>query len=93
MSEKRSADEWTLSYARRAEKDIDRLDPRVRRRVLAALGQLAGDPRRSGTLRKLTAAPESRLRIGDWRALITLDEKTRTINVARVLPRGRPYDR
>jgi mRNA-degrading endonuclease RelE of RelBE toxin-antitoxin system len=47
----------------------------------------------SGALRKLTAAPESRLRIGDWRALIALDEKTRTINVVRVLPRDRAYDR
>jgi mRNA interferase RelE/StbE len=70
-----------------------RLDPPVRGRVEGALRELATDPHRSGALRKLTAAPESRLRIGDWRALLTLNEKARTINVVRVLPRGRVYDR
>jgi mRNA-degrading endonuclease RelE of RelBE toxin-antitoxin system len=43
----------------------------------------------AGALRKLTVAPESRLRIGDWRALVTLDTHERTINVLRILPRGR----
>jgi mRNA-degrading endonuclease RelE of RelBE toxin-antitoxin system len=42
-------------------------------------------------LRKLTAAPEWRLRIGDWRALVLLDSQAQTIHVTRVLPRGRAY--
>jgi mRNA-degrading endonuclease RelE of RelBE toxin-antitoxin system len=42
-------------------------------------------------LRKLTAAPEWRLRIGDWRALMLLDTQAHIINVTRVLPRGRAY--
>ena len=42
-------------------------------------------------LRKLTGAPEWRLRIGDWRALVLLDTQARTIQVTRVLPRGRAY--
>lgn len=44
-----------------------------------------------GALRKLTNAPEHRLRVGDWRAPILLDPETRTITVTRVLPRGRAY--
>jgi mRNA interferase RelE/StbE len=84
---------WGVALSRTAQRDMRRLDPPVRDRVERALRELASDPHRSGALRKLTAAPESRLRIGDWRALIALDEKTRTINVVRVLPRGRAYDR
>jgi mRNA-degrading endonuclease RelE of RelBE toxin-antitoxin system len=42
-------------------------------------------------LRKLTNAPEWRLRIGDWRALVLLDIQERTIVVTRVVPRGRAY--
>jgi len=84
---------WSIVLARAAERDMRRLDPPVRRRVATALRDLAGDPHRSGVLRKLTDAPESRLRVGDWRALVVLDEKARTINVVRVLPRGRAYDR
>jgi mRNA interferase RelE/StbE len=85
-------DDWVLHYAGRAEKDVDRLDPPMRRRVLAALGKLAADPH-AGQLRKLTGSPESKLRVGEWRVLVTLDEKTKTVQVVRVLPRGRAYDR
>jgi mRNA interferase RelE/StbE len=85
-------DDWVLDYAGRAEKDVSRLDPPMRRRVLAALGKLAADPH-AGQLRKLTGSPESKLRVGDWRILVTLDEETKTIQVVRVLPRGRAYDR
>jgi mRNA interferase RelE/StbE len=86
---------WSVSYERRAEKDIARLDPQVRKRVLARLGDVARDPY-AASLRQLTGragGAESRLRIGDWRALLKLDEATRTIRVQRVLPRGRAYDR
>jgi hypothetical protein len=49
-------DDWVLDYAGRAEKDVSRLDPPMRRRVLAALGKLAADPH-AGQLRKLTGSP------------------------------------
>jgi mRNA-degrading endonuclease RelE of RelBE toxin-antitoxin system len=55
------------------------------------LQALAADPQQPGALRKLTGAPEHRLRVGDWRALLLLDTQTRTIIVTRVLPRGRAY--
>jgi mRNA-degrading endonuclease RelE of RelBE toxin-antitoxin system len=64
----------------------------MRRRVLAALGKLAADPY-TAQLRKLTDSPESRLRVGDWRVLVTLDEPRRAIHIVRVLPRGRAYER
>ncbi len=57
------------------------------------LRELAANPRRSGALRKLAGAPESRLRVGDWRVLVVLDPAARTILVTRVLPRGRAYER
>jgi mRNA interferase RelE/StbE len=34
-----------------------------------------------------------RLRVGDWRVLLDIDENARTIKVLRVLPRGRAYER
>jgi mRNA interferase RelE/StbE len=83
---------WRVEVKQRARKDLTRLDMPVRRRVVEAARKLAEDPH-SGALRKLTGRPESRLRVGDWRVLITLDEDTRTVQVQRVLPRGRAYDR
>jgi mRNA-degrading endonuclease RelE of RelBE toxin-antitoxin system len=59
--------------------------------VEIALRSLAADPQRAGALRKLAGAPEWRLRIGDWRALVLLDTEAHVIHVTRVLPRGRAY--
>ena len=88
-----SPGEWTVVFGRNAERDMRRLDPSVRGRVVTALETLATDRHRPGALRKPTGAPESRLRVGDWRALVELEEQSRTIKVVRVLPRGHAYDR
>lgn len=82
---------WLVELTRTAIRDLRRIDPPIRRRIQAALAALAQNPHRPGALRKLTNAPEHRLRVGDWRALILLDPETRTITVTRVLPRGRAY--
>lgn len=63
----------------------------MRERVRAALVALAEDPHDSTGLRRLTGRPETRLRVGDWRVLLTLNPETRAIVVLRVLPRGRAY--
>ncbi len=82
---------WHVELTRAATRDLRRLDPPIRRRVLAAVATVADDPQQPGALRRLTGAPEHRLRIGDWRALLMLDTHTRTITVTRVMPRGRAY--
>lgn len=84
---------WRIELAGAAHRDLRRLDPPIRRRVEEALRKLADDPKRDGALRKLAGAPESRLRIGDWRALVMLNTGSRTIQVTRILPRGRAYER
>jgi mRNA interferase RelE/StbE len=83
---------WRVEVEQRAKKDLSRLDVPVRQRVVKSIRALAEDPR-SGALRKLSGRPGSRLRVGDWRVLVMLDEKARAIRVERVLPRGRAYDR
>lgn len=82
---------WRVALTRTATRDLRRLDPPVRQRVQTALQALAADPQQPGALRKLAGAPEHRLRVGDWRALLLLDTQARTITVTRVLPRGRVY--
>lgn len=91
-SEEQPAEPWALSYAKRAEKDIGRLDPQVRSRVFAALERLAADDP-AIDIRKLTSVDDWRMRVGDWRVRFTRDRAARTIHVTHVLPRGRAYDR
>ena len=84
---------WTLRYSRRAEKDVARLDPPVRRRILNSLAQFAEEPSSAAGLRKLSNRSESRLRVGDWRVILDVVASRHEIYVHRVLPRGRAYDR
>lgn len=83
---------WSVEFERRANRDLEQLDPQVKQRVLTAIARLVSDPQ-SADLRKLKGRPESRLRVGDWRVILELDVATRTIIIDRVLPRGRAYDR
>ncbi len=85
-------DAWSVEYSRRAEKDIKRLDTQTRRRVLAAVGQLAAHDAVPAA-RKLKGLPEWRLRVGDWRVRYIRDRSARVIYVTHVLPRGRAYER
>ncbi|MFI5004681.1 MAG: type II toxin-antitoxin system RelE/ParE family toxin [Solirubrobacterales bacterium] len=83
---------WILRYARRAEKEIARLDAPMRRRVLAALSRLANEDR-SLDVKRLTGSQQSRVRVGDMRVIIEFDHETGEIVIHRVVPRGRAYDR
>jgi mRNA interferase RelE/StbE len=83
---------WEVVISSQGQKDLRRLDQPIRQRVFTALQGLAADPA-GGQLRKLSGRAESRLRVGDWRILLTLDREARAIRVDRVLPRGRAYDR
>lgn len=81
---------WRVELTRAATRDVRRLDPHIRRRVQSSLQSLAADPRQPGALRKLSGAPEHRLRVGDWRVLLLIEAPARTITVTRVLPAGAP---
>lgn len=76
------------SHARR---DLKRLDPPVKRRVVDAVERLAqtgqGDVRRLANV----SPPEYRLRIGGWRIRFARDQEKRILHVLRVLPRGKAY--
>lgn len=81
---------WHIEIAPRARRDIKRLDPQVRRRVLAAVKGLIADPP-EGDIKRLTGSDELRLRVGDYRVRFTRDQATRVVTIQRVLPRGRAY--
>lgn len=82
---------WRVEFARRARRDLKRLDPPIQRRILAAIEGLLDDPP-TGDNRKLTGhGDEWRLRVGDWRVRFTRRPDQQLIVVQRVLPRGRAH--
>lgn len=74
-----------------AQRDLKRLDPPVRRRVIDAVTHFARTG--EGDVVRLVNVdpPEYRLRVGDWRVRFTRDDEHRLLNVLRVLPRGKAY--
>lgn len=87
-----SGESWSVGFAGRADKDMERLDPTVRQRVSDGIERLADDDP-SADVRKLKGSDELRLRVGDWRVRFERDTKTRKITILRVLPRGKAYKR
>lgn len=82
-------DEWSYAVTPSARRDLRRLDPPIRRRIIAGLDRFVADPF-AADIRKLNRL-EWRLRIGEWRVRFAFDDERRVIVVLRVLPRGRAY--
>jgi mRNA interferase RelE/StbE len=81
---------WRVEITPPARRDLRRLDPPVRQRILDALDRLVADPL-TGHVIKLQGRKEHRLRVGDWRVILQLDPEQLAVYVLRVLPRGRAY--
>ncbi|HEY8022476.1 MAG TPA: type II toxin-antitoxin system RelE/ParE family toxin [Thermoanaerobaculia bacterium] len=76
-------------WAKRALKDVTRLDATTRQRVLTAVGRLAEEE--LGDVRRLQGVDDAyRLRVGDWRVIFSYQDD-QTILVHRVRPRGDAY--
>jgi mRNA interferase RelE/StbE len=82
-------DGWSYEITPPARRDLKRLDPPVRRRIVEALDRFIDDPGRAD-IRRLNPT-EWRLRMGNWRVRFSFDEKRHVVSVLRVLPRGRAY--
>ncbi len=79
-----------IEFTRRAVTDLDNLDSVVRERVIAALHRYAET--NQGNLIKLSGrGNEWRLRVGDWRVRLELDDEEAIINVLRVRHRREAY--
>jgi mRNA-degrading endonuclease RelE of RelBE toxin-antitoxin system len=79
---------YLIDWRPRARKDLGRLNPDMRERVIDAVGRLSED--QSG-IRRLEGykPPLFRIRVGDWRILFTIERGVATIQ--RVLPRDKAY--
>ena len=79
-----------LRWNRQAAADFARLSGQRQDRVLAALERLADTGQ--GDVKKLHGRQNQwRLRVGDWRAIITFADRGRIIRVLRVQHRREAY--
>jgi mRNA interferase RelE/StbE len=76
-----------------AERALRRMPRNVAKRIRSKILALAEDPfARNRNVSKLSGRDAWRLRIGDWRALYTVDTENHMISVMVIRPRGSAYD-
>ncbi len=84
---------YTVEARPRVRKAMRRMDPQVRRNVLAKMRALATDPRPPGAEPLQGHPPWLRVRIGDYRIIYAVDEQARVVTVAEVGHRRDVYRR
>jgi mRNA-degrading endonuclease RelE of RelBE toxin-antitoxin system len=82
---------WRVAWTERALKDADRLDPKVRQRIIAAIDRYAADEHGDVVRLEAVEPPEWRLRVGALRVRFRRDAEARALSVLRVLPRDKAY--
>ena len=86
---------WRVEVKPAAEKQYLKLDTPTRRRIREALHDLqdAAQPLQRSRVRPLTGKLKGdyRVRVGDWRVLLTPDRESRVLYVYAILPRGGAY--
>ncbi len=81
---------YSLFISRKAQKELARLPIRLYECVVAAIRELAENPRPSGC-RKLSGREGWRIRIGDYRVIYQIDDKQNKITVRHVGHRREIY--
>ncbi len=82
---------YAIEWRPSARKEVRRLDPPVRRRVITAIEALAEDPRPPGSI-TLTGSPGwRRIRIGGYRVIYDINDNALVVLVLRVGSRGDVY--
>lgn len=83
---------YAIEFTAAAAKELRKLDPPARRRVVAAVEALSTDPRQGA--RKLIDLDDAwRIRVGDYRILYEIDDVVVLITVIRIGHRRSVYER
>jgi len=82
---------YAIEWRPSARKEVRRIDPPVRRRVIDAIEGLADDPRPAGSV-TLTGSPGwRRIRVGGYRVVYDVNDRALVVLVLRVGSRGEVY--
>lgn len=82
---------YSVLLEKRAEKDLDALERSLRKKIVERLLLLRGNPRPAGSKKLAGLAVAWRLRIGDFRILYEINDKSREVRVYRVKHRSKVY--
>jgi mRNA interferase RelE/StbE len=82
---------YRVLLERAAEKDLSRLSSEIHDRVIAAIKDLASDPRPTGCRKLAGSKNDWRIRVGDYRVIYEVSTAIRVVRVNRVRHRREAY--
>jgi mRNA interferase RelE/StbE len=88
---------WTIAFERQAKRDLDKLDPQIRERVLRFLTERVAaleNPRSLGeALKGIELGELWKYRVGDYRIIASIEDQRVQILIVRVGNRHEVYRR
>ena len=82
---------YLIRFHPSAARELEKLEPAVRRRIARAVDRLAADPRGHGTIKLRGADDLWRLRVGDYRIVYQIRDAALLVVVIRVRHRREAY--
>jgi mRNA interferase RelE/StbE len=83
---------YSVTFARSARKELESLPARTVERIFTKIEALAANPRPAGC-KKLKGVPDLwRIRVGDYRVVYSILDKTVSIDIVAVRHRREAYD-
>ena len=83
--------DYSITFARSARKELERLPTAVAGRIIERIEGLMGNPRPPGAVKLQGNKDLWRIRIGDYRAIYTVDDSARVIDISAVRHRRDAY--
>ena len=82
---------YELHIEHNAEKDLNKIEKTLFIQIISRIKTLADTPRPHGSKKITGSRNDWRLRVGDYRILYEIDNKTKTIKIMRVKHRREVY--
>ena len=83
--------DYSISFARSARKELERLPGDIADRILAKVETLCGNPRPAGVIKLHGQKNLWRLRVGDYRVVYSINDFSRTVDVSIIRHRRDVY--
>jgi mRNA interferase RelE/StbE len=83
--------EYSIVFARSARRDLEQLEAGLARRILSRIEALASVPRPQGCVKLRGADNLWRIRVGDYRAIYSIDDAARVVDISAVRHRNDAY--
>ena len=83
--------EYTITFARPARQELERLETKAVSRIWPRIEALAANPRPRGCVKLSGTKDLWRIRIGEYRTIYAIDDKAQTVDIIAVRHRRDAY--